>query len=464
MWLPERIDGDAPMYLQVADALEKDITSGRLTPGERLPTHRELARRVGVNVMTITRAYAEAGRRGLVEGEVGRGTFVSDRQAASAAFARFQTSEEFVDFHLSLPAIEPGILDLPKTMADIVKSIPEQGLLHHYQIAGLPSHREAGAAWMARTGIEVDVARVVLCGGAQHALSTVLTAVAAPGDGILTEELTYAGLKSLAAIFHLRLHGVGLDEEGVVPESLEEACKRTGARTLYLTPTLQNPTGVIMSRERRERIAEIAERLDLVLVEDDTAGLLAPDAPPPIATLVPDRTYYVTSLAKSVTAGLRVGYALAPKRPDSRAVVDRLTARVAGIGWIVSPLMGEAASRLINEGRADAMVEWKRSEIDRRRGVFDEHFGVERSRSDRTSPHIWLPLPPPWRSDDFVAEARQRGVAITGSEAFIVGRANAPHSVRACVATPLRREQAIAGIERLADALRSSPGVCRSIV
>lgn len=464
MWLPERIDGDGPMYLQIAEALEKDIHAGRLAAGERLPTHRELARRVGVNVMTITRAYAEAGRRGLVEGEVGRGTFVSDRQAASASFARFQTSDDYVDFHLSLPAIEPDVLDLPGTMAEVVKSIPGEKLLHHYQIAGLPDHREAGARWVSRSGLDAGGDRIIVCGGAQHAMSMTLMTVSAPGDTILTEELTYAGLKSLASIFQLRLQGVEMDDEGLRPDSLDEACKRSGARTLYVTPTLQNPTGVIMSVRRREQLAEIIERHELTVVEDDTAGLLTPTAAPPLAALVPERTFYVTSLAKTVSAGLRVGYVLAPSGPDSRGIVDRITARVAGVGWIVSPVMGEAVTRLIDSGRADTMVSWKREEIAVRRDLLDEKLGHLGSTSHATSPHIWLPLPSPWRSDDFVAEARQHGVALTGSEAFIVGRANAPHSVRVCVATPLKRERACMGIARLATLLESSPGTCRSIV
>ena len=125
---------------------------------------------------------------------------------------------------------------------------------------------------------------------------------------LLTEALTYPGIRTLAHTLHLRTQGIALDEHGIVPDALEEACKRGVGRVLYVLPTLQNPTSVVMPLERRRRIAEIARAYGLVIVEDDTTGFACADAPPPIASLAPELTYFVTSLSKSLYEGLRIGY------------------------------------------------------------------------------------------------------------------------------------------------------------
>ena len=466
-WKPEHLSPRGPVYLAIADALAADVHGGRLKPGERLPTHRALARSLGVNVVTVTRAYAEAARRGLVEGEVGRGTFVSRVEPRSTVHLPLVPEPEGrIDFHFNLPCAEP--LDLDELYGEL-RDAGYDPLAAEYVPIGSGSHREAGARWMTRAGVDADAERVVLTSGGQHAMSVAFTTLTDPGDTILTEELTYPGMKALASLLHLRTVPVALDAQGLRPEALELACRKSNPKALYCMPTLQNPTGIVWSEERRREIVEIARRYGVVIVEDDTTGFLVEEPPPPLHALAPELTLYLTSLSKSLGAGLRTGYLHLPVVDRCvpgplRSLHERLAANLAAISWMTPPLMAEITARLITSGRAERIVAGKRREVRKRRALFDRTLAPITSASHPSCSFLWVPLPEPWRSQDFVAEARQAGVGLTSAEAFIVGRAHAPHAVRVCIGTPRERSEVERGLAVLADRIVSTPDVCRAFV
>lgn len=467
IWTPTGISPQGPLYVAIADALARDIRSAALKPGERLPTHRDLARTLGVNVVTVTRAYAEAARRGLVDGEVGRGTFVRDQRATGYAFKPIEDDRSLVDFHFNVPHGDPSVLELGPVLEAIAREPRAELLAVGHVPAGLPEHRAAGAAWLSRAGIDASPERVLVCGGAQHAMAVAFAALTQPRDLVLAEELTYPGMISLAKLLNLRLHPVPIDERGLVPEALDEACAKHHPKALYCMPNLQNPTGALLPEDRRRAIAEIARRHDVAVVEDDTTGFLCSAPPPAIGRFAPERVYFVSSTSKSLAPGLRVGYLLAPASdaPASKSnpAVERLTANLAAISWMTPPLTAELASRWIRDGSADRMVEWKRAEAVARRALFDDLVGPTDTRSHPESSYVWLPLPSPWRTDDFVAQARMRGVVVTASPTFLVGRGPTPHAVRVSLATPPSRAEVERGCRALAEVLASGPECSHSI-
>jgi DNA-binding transcriptional MocR family regulator len=455
-WNPQSLPEDLPLYVAIADALARDLEAGRLKPGQRLPTHRSLARRLGVNVMTVTRGYAEAARRGLVEGEVGRGTFV---RAQGRPANDFQPLEEngrrLVDFHFNLPAGDPSILDVESTLTQLGR---EGGatLFHGYSPNGLADHRAAGAEWLARTGALADPERVLITGGAQHGMTLAFSALTSPGDLVLTEELTYPGAKGLASALHLRLQGLPMDAEGLLPDALEGACRRGEAKLLYTMSNVHNPRGVVTTERRRREIVRVARTYGLAIVEDDTYGFLVEQPTAPLQALAPELTYLLTGTSKAMAAGLRVGFLMAPK--DDPHAVENLSAYVAAISWMASPLLGELASRWIRGGQADRMVAWKRFEARARRELLRKSLGLEVDCYGGAS-HVWLPLPEPWRAQEFAAAARGRGVVVTPAETFVVGRSQAPHAVRVCLSTPGSRDEVARGLAILGELYRSQPCV-----
>jgi DNA-binding transcriptional MocR family regulator len=451
IWLPILEGRKGPRYLGIADALKEDVEAGRLKVGTRLPTHRELAYRLGVTVGTVSRAYLEAERRGLVRGEVGRGTFVRARDG-DGIFAFPQSEPAVIDFSLNRPSTAGIGADLAATLADLSRQNDLSALISYQNEFGFAAHREAAAAWLTRTRIAAPPARIAITCGGQHGLYAALAAATRPGDVLLVEALTFPAIKAVAGHLGLRLHGVAMDREGLLPDALETACRELRPRALFTMPTLHNPTSTTLPLERRRAIAEIARRHDLLIVEDDIYGFLVEDAPEPIANLAPERVFHVTSLSKSMSAGLRIGYVVGPE-----PLIARLGAAVRHSVWMTPPLMAEIAARWIRDGTGDRLAEARRQEAHQRQALALKAFAGHALDTHPASYHLWLHLPEPWRWSDFVAAAEVRAVRVTPPDLFVAGRATAPHAVRIClcaVESDARLEQ---GLARLADLLAATP-------
>jgi DNA-binding transcriptional MocR family regulator len=460
MWNPE-LGTSGARYLAIAEALAADIRGGRLKAGDRLPTHRDLAYRLGVTVGTVTRAYAEAARRGLIGGEVGRGTYVRDARPPVPFGTPGEAdagAEGPVDLSVNKAAIgEAGPL-LAATLRRLAEASDLAGLLDYQPHRGRLRHRAAGAAWLARAGLAVDPDRVLVTNGGQHAMMVAFAGLCRPGDLVLTESLTYAGMKAVAGLLQLRLQGVATDGDGIFPEAFAAACRAAPVRALYCMPNLQNPTGSVMPAERRRAIAAIAAAQGVAIVEDDVYGFLDAGLPPPLAGFAPTVGHYLTSLSKCLAPGLRIGFLATP--PGSQAgYVNALRATA----WMAAPLMAEIAARWIEDGTADRLAGQRRQEAAVRQKLAAAALRGADWRAHPAGFHGWLVLPDRWTAEGFVETARRRGVIVTAAAAFAPGRPEV-EAVRLCLcATPDRRqlEQALAV---LAGLLRGEPETASSVV
>lgn len=457
MWTPELGSPESPLYLAIAHALADDVARGRLKPGERLPTQRELGAALGVALGTVTRAYAEAERQGVIRGEIGRGTFVAEPREAALDDA---AAPGVIDLSANLPVYceDP---DLGAALRRLGER-PDLGELLRYQAhAGMLRHRQAGARWARRFGLEADAGSVLVCAGTQNALTVAFSALTGPGDVIFTEELTYPGVKAVAQHLSLRLVGLPIDGEGLVPEALEAAAKRhPRARAVYLIPTLHNPTSASLSEARRRAIAEIAAAHDLEIVEDDADRLLVAGAPPPLSRLAPERGYFVAGMSKAVSGGLRIAFLVVPP-----GEAERVARGLWATQWMVAPLMAEIAALWIDDGTADQVVERKRAEAAARQRLAREWLdGVATYRAHPNGYHLWIELPAGRKSAEIVAEAYRRGVAVTPAESFAVGDAPVPAAVRACLGAARHRRDVRTALGVLAGVLGETPGLGAAIV
>ncbi|MGE5124722.1 MAG: PLP-dependent aminotransferase family protein [Betaproteobacteria bacterium] len=450
IWSPNLVGRTGPRYQAIVAALAEDIEKDALHEGSRLPTHRELAEQLGVTVGTVSRAYAEAARRGLVSGEVGRGTFVR-REATMVDEPGGPI--DLGQNHPPEPASQPQRRALLWALAGLTNRADVARLLDYPAAGGNPADREAGASWVARAGLQARPEDVLVCTGSQHGLTVLLATLLEPGGLLLAESLTYAGLKAVAALLHLRLRGLAIDAHGLRPDALADACRETGAKAVYLIPTLHNPTTAVMPEQRRREIVEIARRFDLALVEDDVHGLLPERRPPPLAALAPERTYYLTSTSKTLAPGLRIAYV---KAPPSR--VPRLAASLRATTWAVAPLTAAIASAWIRDGWADGLLQARREEARARQALARERLAGADLDVHPEAYYLWLRLPEPWRADGFVAEARARGVLLTPAEAFSVDREPVVHAVRLCTGAARTREALGRGLDVVADLLAGGAG------
>lgn len=448
LWKPSLADRAGPRYREIVAALQRDIGEGRLHVGDRLPTQRRLAEALGVGLGTVTHAYKEAERLGIISSQVGRGTFVArESRANPLGLPDAQLVEMSVD--LPLHAEDP---DLGAALQKVARREGVQRLLRYHDHAGTARHRRAGAVWAERFEMPVSPDQVVVCSGTQHAICVSLMAATRPGDTVLCDQLTYPGITAICANLGLHLHGVAMDAGGIRTRALEAACRQRRVRALYCVPSFHNPTTAQLNGSRRRAIARLAEQHDFVVIEDDVHRLLSTSPPPPIATLAPDRSFYIASFSKAVTGGLRVAF-LVP--PDS--LRQRVTDCVWATIWMTSSLPVEVAATWIEDGTADAVVAAKRTEAGRRQQVCAELLSGARYDAQQNGSYIWLHLPPRWSGTEFARAARDRGVAVAPATAFLIGQARPPAAVRICLAAPEQRDEMRRGLEVVRQLLEESP-------
>ncbi|MGB8840344.1 MAG: PLP-dependent aminotransferase family protein [Aliidongia sp.] len=455
IWQPDLTRFPGPRYRAIAEALAADLREGRLRPGDRLPTHRDLAWHLRVTVGTVSRAYAEAARRGLVDGEVGRGTFI--REPASAPAPPVRGGHEPINLAQGHPVPGREAILLGDALRDIAATADLADLLHYQMHNGRFDDRVAAAAWLRAGGVPAEPERVIVTAGAQHSISAILSALTSPSDIVATEAMTYPGFKAAAQLHHLRIEAIAVDHEGLLPDALAAACRAAPIRLLYCSPNLCNPLAGVLSLDRRHAIVEIARRHDVILIEDDVYGFLI-DRPPSLAELAPERVLHVSSLSKCLAPGLRIGFIAAPG-----GLLERVMMAMRASIWMAPPLMAELTTRWIRSGEAARLATEKRHEAAYRLGLARALFG-NHCALPAAAYHFWLPLPDGWRDGDFVAEALRRGVAVTPGTAFSVNRTPPLNGVRICISPPETADEVERGLKILAGLLAEAPDTLLSIV
>ncbi len=451
-WTPQLDEASGARYLAIADALARDIAGGKLKAGDRLPTHRDLAWHLGMTVGTVSRAYAEAEKRGLTSGEVGRGTFVNAPHSNEQLHRWNDAAPGAIQLRSSFPIPCPEESALAEVMARCAASPRAMEMMSYQPQRGLAEHREAGAAWITQNGYEVSAEQVTLSAGAHHGVLVVLAAVTRPGDHIVSDSLTYPGIRSLARLLGLRIDGLARDAEGPLPDAFEEACRTHNVKAIYLCPTLHNPTSLTMPEARRKALAALAKRYDVAIVEDDIFGFLADNPPAPVVTHAPEQGYYISGLSKTVAPGLRSGFIVAPEK-----VQNRLNSAVHSTCWMACPLTAEIAAELIRSGVAAQIVAGRKREAAERRRLAVAALDGWDFDCEPLANFLWLRLPEPWRSSEFAAEAERRGVLVTPSEPFMIGRRESAHAVRICFGPPRDVGDLRRGLATLADQLQEGP-------
>lgn len=459
IWKPDLASREGPLYRELADAIAFAVEAGELRSGDRLPTQRDLAQELGIALTTVTRGYGEAERRGLVRGEVGRGTFVRPRSVrGGAAFGDPGAGAVDLRPNVSIPwPLAPELLDrMARQLTEGDPTVLFGYAPHH----GNPRHREAGAQWMEQAGLPTSPDQVVVTTGAQHAMAVTFATLTRPGDTVLVEELTYGGMRSLAHVLGIRLRPVAMDDEGIRPDALREALAAgpgDGApKALYCTPTLQNPTSGVMSEPRRREIAAIADGAGLPVVEDDSYGFILPEVVPLSGHA--KISYYLIGTSKSLLPALRVGFVRAP-----REMTDRLAATIAATVYTTSPLLADVVAQWIRDGTAERVMRWKREQIAIRQGVARAALAGADYQAHPKGPHGWIRLPEPWTTREFVNQAAMRRVHVSPADDFCVGR-SAPHAVRICVGPAPSRALLQDALAALADMLQAGPDAGRVVV
>ncbi len=474
-----------PLYVQIRDQIRNRILSGDLKVGERLEPSRQLAKRLGLHRTTVGNAYAELAAEGLIEGTVGRGTFVSplaatlrprDRRPRRPAndflwdglFAQEPQDDSLG--RLMASALEPGMIsfaathgpsnlgpvDLVRRAADTVFRREGGKLLQYGSSDGYPPLKRYLQARMRRDGIPVELDELLITNGCQQSLDLVRRALVAPGDAVVCENPTYTGLWNVFSSPGVRLIGVPVGAEGMDLDFLEAVLDQNKVKLIFASPNLQNPTGRSMSLEARKRLLELAGRFQVPVIEDDIYGALryrGRELPPLKSLDTTGLVIYVNSFSKVGFPGFRVGWIAA-----SRRVVERLR-------WakqradLHTNLLGQAV--LEEFGRRGWLDKWVR----RTRKLYEGKLELLRQAAERHFPPetridypeggmaVWVELPAGMDAGELLVKAHDRGVIFAPARFFYFQ--NPRHNAFRLCFTAVTDEQIEQGVQILGELLHA---------
>ena len=424
-------------YKQLVDVFAADIRAGKLAPGTRLPTHRQLAVKEGLALVTASRVYAELEQMGLVSGETGRGTFVRETALhASHGIDQHAAAAGVLDLNFNYPAL-PGQTELLRAaLRQLAVSGDLEALLRYQPHAGRLHERATVARHLASRGLLVDAEQVLIVSGAQHGLAVTVMALLKPGDVVAVDALTYPGFKVLAQSYGLELLAIPINEHGPELDALARLCQERRVRAVYAMPTLHNPLGLVMSLQQRQHLVAIARQHGLLIIEDAAYAFLADQASLPLAMLAPELTVYVSGLSKSVATGLRVGFVAAPL-----PWVAQLERGIRASTWNTPGLMTAIACGWIEDGTLTRLEAEKRSDARQRQAIAREILGDGRLGDSRlggggleyiahpASYFLWLTLPEEVRADQLTMALLRANVSVSTAEPFTTSE-HVPHAIR----------------------------------
>lgn len=344
-------ESPVPIYRQISQEIRTLILSGSLPGGFVLPPERKLAQALGVNRTTVVNAYEDLKSAGLAAGHVGRGTSVLPQQPVPSPvldvpplswrqLARDPSASEpdplvrdvlaltenrdVVCLSAGLPAPELlPVAAMRKIHGDLLK---ERGadVLQHSPTEGVTAFREAIASLMVGRGIQASPGEILVTSGSQQGLDLVARTFLAPGDLVVVELPTYFGALEVFRAAGARLAGIPADGKGMRTDLLEGLLSRQRPKLIYCLPTFQNPSGAVLSLERRRHILDLAHAYQVPILEDDPYSDLRYEGEPlPSLKALDTGGYvlYLSSFSKVLFPGLRLGWIAAPRSALRRLVL-----------------------------------------------------------------------------------------------------------------------------------------------
>ncbi len=424
-WKPTLTRSGRPIYLELAQQLERDIESGALKPGTRLPPQRELADFLDINLSTVSRAFKLCSDSGLLTGSVGDGTYVS-----YSSLTRLTDRPQ--NKLIRLDAMTPETLEQAELVSILRRMLaePEPARLFQYELEQEKWQREAAVRLLNRAGCSVKAENVLTAGGGQNAIAAIFAALLRRGDRLGVDPLTYPGVKSAAKLFGIQLVPIEQENGCMSQAGIRSAVRNDGVRALFVMPDYQNPTSHVMSTEHRQMIARMAVENELLLIEDGICRLLS-DSLSSIHDLAPENTIFTLSLSKTLSPALKTAFIAAPAR-----FYRQLDDALYSINLSQSALLGELTARMIASDKLEQLLTRRVEGIEKRNDLVNIILRGFTVRGDRHALCRWLVLPDGMSGAQFEREAAAKGVCVYGGEHFAVGRSIPEAGARLAVCAP----------------------------
>ncbi len=453
IWQPTLSDFDGPKYKAVVAALRTDIAKGNLRPGDKLPPVRDLAWEIHVTPGTIARAYQEGIAAGILQATVGRGTFIASQSTELPEIERHYNIIPDQKINLrntnttnvgQADAIKRAMIHVAETKVDQYIEYPER--------EGRHSIYPHIINWMEYSNIQAKPENLIVTNGGQNAISLAIASILEDGLGpIAIDALTYPGIRYAVQSQRAELVGVETDEFGVQPDALETAYRRKPFKALFTSANVLNPTTGEMPLDRRIAIADLARKFDFQIIEDDCWGI-GPAKLPSFSNICPERAWYLSSISKSVSAGLRFGYLLCPR--EKTAIAARMM-QTSSFG--VSRAVVDIAESLLATGDAANIRARILEKVNRRVELTVNLMGKWDISWRRDVPFIWLRLPRGWRASSFASACERENIVVRAADEFALNNMPIPHAVRISVNCNILQDLLSAALVKIDKLLAHPP-------
>ncbi|CCV03078.1 hypothetical protein MESS2_1010009 [Mesorhizobium metallidurans STM 2683] len=367
---------------------------------------------------------------------------------------RAVSSDGVIRLALNHPPPVPGVFNplVSQAVGDLLRKTPPAELMATHRWMGTEEDRRQGAAFVGRRlGASPSPERIVVTHSTQAAVHMLLPAIVGNGRLLAVEQMTYPPIRSFAARYGIPVVDVGTDENGLDPDSFEQICRHKRPAALYLLSTFQNPTTVTIPMDRRKEIANIARQYNVQLIEDDVYSLLASSPLPPISAFVPELSWYLLGTAKSLSAGLKLAFVMAPTKAEAERA---FWPGVRATYWMASPMSAALMAELISTGKDLEILAAVKAELSIRQQMVAKGLRGYSLASDPGCLHVWIPLKDA-SGGDIAAAALERGVQVATSISYARNDWIPPEAIRIGIGNPESRPVLEDAISRIRQALSS---------
>ncbi|SDW07461.1 PLP-dependent aminotransferase family protein [Paenibacillus sp. CF384] len=474
MWKPDR-DSKKALYHQIADHLEQRISYGEFPPGSLLPSERKLAEQLGVNRSTVIMAFAELRSMGIIDSRTGSGTSVSTTKwgATPRHTPNWSRYAEGGNFLPNLPFMrrirealiqQPSLVDFAsgelaadlaptEEIAKIMSEFQYPSYLGYDNPQGSIPLRQALVDYLENyREIRTSESSILITSGSQQSLYLITQCLLSPGDAVAIEDPSYCYSLPMFQSAGIRLFRLPVDSQGAQPEEIRSLFQKHRIKMVFLNPNFQNPTGTMLSDERRRQLLDIASELGLPIVEDDPYSLTAYDGKPPSPLKASDAAgsiIYIGSFSKIAASGLRIGWMVAP-----HSIVKRLSDARQQMDFGLSVIPQQVAAQFLQSSLFVPHLDRLRMELRFRRDLTIETLNKELPNALlHTIPdgglHLWYKLNSTIQDGKLLEETIRRGVVFVPGSVY----GSDPGFVRFTFARP-RMEDIERGISLFGEAFR----------
>ncbi|QSE76711.1 PLP-dependent aminotransferase family protein [Lactococcus taiwanensis] len=372
-WQPNRDLLKKTIYKSLIKILQADILSNNIEQNTKLPSQRDLADFLDINFTTVGHAYKYGIKKGILYSKVGDGTYISPNAYKIPLLSMYDLKKDIVDFGLVDSFGECDTLLMPaiRKLCDHTKL---ETLLKYRNLEVHDKHLNIAVDWLKTQGvITTSINQVAIINGVQNGLVAVLSTLFKAGDRIVTDRYTYANFLEIARLLQIEVIPIEYDEQGMIPEALEIECIKKKIKGIFLMPSCNNPIGFQITENRRKQLANVIEKENLYVIEDDIFSFMVTyqqgKALPTFQSLLPNHTIYLTSTTKFISSGIRVGFMVFPE--NLKFKIERA---LLGTGARASRVETELVCQILSSPVANQIIEKKYQLLKNANEIFDNVF------------------------------------------------------------------------------------------